>query len=273
MRHTCKQSGPGIAALLLSCFLARLAAQGTGPSVQLSAATLSFGSQIVGSSSAPLTETVTAPQSVVFSGISLSGTNAADFTVQSNTCSGTSAATGWNCQIAIVFHPSGTGIRSAAVAINDNASGSPQTFTLQGTGNPTELKLTSVVVSPPSPNLVSGSQLQLTAQGIYNDGSQKDLTSAATWASSDSKVATIQHGLATGVRVGKAIITAALGDVKGRVSLSVGYQVLFSLQPGTTPVGKAISPGVKVQVRDNGSPAENVPVTIDLGPNPPNPAE
>jgi hypothetical protein len=58
--------------------------------------------------------------------------------------------------------------------------------------------------------------------------------------------------MATGVRVGRATITAALADVKVQVYLGVGYQILFSTQPGTTPVGKAISPGVRVQVRDNG---------------------
>jgi hypothetical protein len=276
MRNSIKQSAARLTALLLSCFLASLAAQqGAGPSVQLSAPTLSFGNQIVGSSGVPLTETVTAQvvgtQAVIFGSISLSGNNAADFTAQSDTCSGTNRYSGEICQITVVFHPSGLGIRSAAIGINDNAGGSPQTFTLQGTG--TELKLISVMVDPPDPNVVSGSRLQLTAQGTYNDGSQKDVTSAATWTSSDNKVATVRQGLASAFRAGKTNITAELGDVKGRVLLSVEYQVLFSIQPGTTPVSKAISPGVRVQVRDNGSPVENVPVTIDLGPNPPNPAE
>jgi hypothetical protein len=136
MRNSRGKSVPGVAALVLSCFLPRLAAQGTGPSVQLSAATLSFGSQVVGTSSAPLTETMTGPQSVVFSGITLSGTNAADFTVQSNTCSGTSPATRWNCQITIVFHPSGAGIRSAAVGINDNRLRKPPDLPLAGYWEP-----------------------------------------------------------------------------------------------------------------------------------------
>ncbi len=271
MRNPIKQSVPGIVALLLSCFLESLGAQGTGPSVQLSATGLSFGNQIAGSSSAPLMETVIGPSSVVFSGISLSGPNAADFTVLTNTCSGTSPATGWNCQITIVFHPTGAGIRSATVGINDNAFGSPQTFTVQGAG--IGIELTSVVVGPPSPSVVSGGQFQLSAQATYNDGSQKDVTSAAIWTSSDSQVATVQLGLATGIRAGKTTITAEFGNTKGQVSLSVGYQILFSTQPGTTPVSHAISPAVRVQVRDNGSPAENVLITIDLGPGPPNPAE
>jgi hypothetical protein len=274
MRNHYRQSVACTGALLLSCFPASLAAQGTGPSVQLSAPTLSFGNQIIGSSGVPLTETVTAQvigtQAVIFGGISLSGKNAADFTAQSDTCSGTSRYSGETCQITVVFHPSGAGIRSAAISINDNAGGSPQTFTLQGTG--TELKLISVMVDPPDPNVVSGSRLQLTAQGTYNDGSRKDVTNAATWTSSDSNVATVDHGLTTGIRAGKASITAALGEVADRASLAVEYQVFFSIQPATTPVSKAISPGVRVQVRDNGRPVEDVPVTIDLGPNSPNPA-
>ena len=272
MRNLIRQPVAGFAALLFFGFLASLGAQGTGPSVQLSSPALSFGSQIVGSSSAPLAELVTGPQSIVFSGISLSGTNAADFTVQSNTCTGTSPATGWNCQIAIVFHPSGAGIRSAVVAINDNAFASPQTFTVQGTGTVIDVKLTSVVVGPPSPSVVSGSQIQLTAQGVYSDGSRKDITKTAAWISSDSRVATVSQGLATGLRSGWVILSAALSGVEGRTTFAVEYQLLFTLQPQTAPVSKAISPGVRVQVRNNGSPVPFTPVIIDLGPNPPNPA-
>jgi hypothetical protein len=264
------------ALVMLGClvFPAVTMAQATGPSVLLSPGALSFGNLAVGASSAPQTETVTAQGSpvsgVTFGSAALTGPNTSDFTVQSDNCSGTTIYAG-SCQIAIVFHPSGAGSRSATVSVDDNASGSPRLFAVQGTGIP--VVLTSVVISPISPSVVSGSQLQLSAQGTYSDGSQKDVTGVATWTSSDSEVATVQQGLTTGVRAGRAAITAALGKAKGRVSLGVEYQILFSMQPGTTPVSKAISPGVRVRVLDNGSPVENLPVTIDIGPNPPNPAE
>src|SRR6266852_4463506 len=47
-------------------------------------------------------------------------------------------------------------------------------FTLHGVG--IGLKLTSLVIGHSDPSVVSGRQLQLTAQGIYNDGTRKDIT-------------------------------------------------------------------------------------------------
>ena len=267
-----RQGLPGIAVLILSCFLGHSAAQGGDPSVQLSPGDLSFNSQVIGSVSAPLTETVTVTgggaTGVTFGSISESGKDVGDFIVQSDTCSGNNID--GNCQITIVFQPTAVGDRSAIVTVNDSASGSPQTFILNGKG--IALKLTSVVISPSNPNVVSGSQLQLAAQGNYNDESSKDVTNAATWTSSDTHVATVNQGLVTGVYAGKASIKASLQGVADREELDVQYQVVFSQQPHTTPVSQEISPGVIVQVLDNGSPASNVAVRIDLGPNPPNPA-
>ena len=171
---------------------------------------------------------------ITFGSVSESGKDVGDFIVQSNTCSGNTID--GNCQIAIVFHPTAVGNRSAIVTINDNASGSPQTFILNGTG--IALKLTSVVISPSNPNVVSGSQLQLAAQGNYNDGSSKDVTNAATWTSSDTHVATVKQGLVTGVYAGKASITASLQGVADREELDVQYQIVFTHQPNTTPVSR-----------------------------------
>ncbi len=265
-------SVPGIAVLILSCFLGHSAAQGSGSSVQLSPGDLAFGSQVIGSASAPLTETVTVtaggPLGVIFGSISVSGTNVTDFAVQSDTCSGNT--TYGNCQITLVFQPTAVGNRSAFVSVNDNVSGSPQIFKLQGKG--TALKLTSVVIGPPNPSVVSGTQIQLTARGTYNDGTQKDVTNAAVWSSSNPLVATVNQGLTTGFQVGKTFIKAALQGIADRQELDVQYQIVFTRQPHNTPVSQEIAPGITVQVLDNGSLVANLTVTIDLGPNAPNPA-
>ena len=60
------------------------------------------------------------------------GANAGDFNV-TNTCGG-SVAVGANCAINVTFDPASAGNRSAAVAITDNAAGSPQSITLSGVG-------------------------------------------------------------------------------------------------------------------------------------------
>ncbi|HEY6947042.1 MAG TPA: choice-of-anchor D domain-containing protein [Candidatus Acidoferrum sp.] len=113
---------------------------GTGvpaaPVVSLSPTSLSFGNQFVGTSSASqsvtLTNTGNATLSFSGSGITITGTNSGDFS-QTNTC-GASVAASANCTITVIFKPSATGARSAAVSITDNAAGSPQSVALTGTG-------------------------------------------------------------------------------------------------------------------------------------------
>ena len=107
-----------------------------GPGVSLSPTSLTFASQTVsttsGAQTVTLTNTGNAPLNIT--GISLNGTNPGDF-AQTNTCpTGGSLAAGANCAISVTFTPTASGSRSAGVAIADNATGSPQTFALTGTG-------------------------------------------------------------------------------------------------------------------------------------------
>jgi hypothetical protein len=83
---------------------------------------------------------------------SLTGTNPGDFS-QTNTC-GSSVVAGGNCAITVAFTPAAAGARSASVSIADNASGSPHTIALSGTGTalPTPVGTYPIVV-----NAVSGS--------------------------------------------------------------------------------------------------------------------
>ncbi len=112
----------------------RLGLSGTGTEVRLVPASLSFGDQKVGTKSAPKNVTITnvGTTTLTISGISLTGTNAGDFS-QTHTCGGTLGA-GASCTISVTFHPSATGARSAAVSISDNGGGSPQKVSLSGTG-------------------------------------------------------------------------------------------------------------------------------------------
>jgi hypothetical protein len=64
--------------------------------------------------------------------LAVTGANASDYS-QTGNC-GSSIAAGANCTIAVLFTPSAAGARAAALSISDNASGSPQTVSLSGTG-------------------------------------------------------------------------------------------------------------------------------------------
>jgi len=116
------------------------------PVVSLSPTSLTFSQQNTGTTSAaqPVTLSNIGNASLSISSIAIGGTNSGDF-VQTNTC-GSSVAAGANCTIGVTFTPSATGSRSASLSITDNASGSPQTVSLTGTG----VQLPVVSLSPAS---------------------------------------------------------------------------------------------------------------------------
>ncbi|HXA58488.1 MAG TPA: discoidin domain-containing protein [Streptosporangiaceae bacterium] len=98
--------------------------------LSLSPSSLTFASQNVGTTSAAQVVTVTntgnAPASI--SSIAASGEFA-----QTNNC-GASLAAGANCTINVTFTPTAVGTRTGYVTINSNATNSPGTISLSGTG-------------------------------------------------------------------------------------------------------------------------------------------
>ncbi len=112
-----------------------LSGSGVQPNVMLSPKSLTFATQKVGTTSAPQNITLTnnGGGTLTISNISVTGTNAGDFT-QTNNCPATLATMG-TCTITVTFTPTATGSRTANVTITDNASSSPQNASLKGTGN------------------------------------------------------------------------------------------------------------------------------------------
>jgi hypothetical protein len=72
-------------------------------------------------------------------------------------------------------------------------------------------------------NLVTGDTQQFTAKAISTNGSVTDITSQATWSSSDQSVATVSSiGVVTGIAPGQTNITAFYAGVTGTgISLTV----------------------------------------------------
>jgi Abnormal spindle-like microcephaly-assoc'd, ASPM-SPD-2-Hydin/Beta-propeller repeat len=126
-----------------------------GGSVALTPSSLTYAAQVLGSTSAPQTATLTNTGSVTvnITSISITGTDATDF-AQTNTC-GSSLAVGANCAISVTFKPLAINTRTATLSVADDATGSPQTVALTGTGtevrlNPTSLNFGSVTVGSSS---------------------------------------------------------------------------------------------------------------------------
>src|SRR5205807_4640362 len=145
---------------------------GTGsnapPAISLSATSLSFGSQATGNASAAQTVTLSntgGPLSI--SSMAVTGTNAGDFS-ETNTC-GSSVAGGANCTISITFTPAAAGSRVGAVTITDNATGSPQSVALTGTGvvSTVSLSLSSLSFT----GQIVGSSSSAQAVTLSNSGS------------------------------------------------------------------------------------------------------
>jgi len=137
---------------------------GTGASAAavagLSPSNLTFGSQPITTSSAPQTITLsnTGSAALNITGLALAGTNAGDF-AQTNTCGSSVAASG-SCSISVTFTPAATGARTAAVSISDNATGSPQTVSLSGTGTTPAVSVSPTSLSFGSQAVATGSTAQ-----------------------------------------------------------------------------------------------------------------
>ena len=86
----------------------------------------------------------------------------------------------------------------------------------------TAATLNSIAVTPANPTIQAGATQQFTATGTYSDNSTKDITSQATWASSNTAVATISPaGLASGVSAGATTISATQNGITGNTMLTV----------------------------------------------------
>jgi hypothetical protein len=118
--------------------------------------------------------------------------------------------------------------------------------------------LVSIAVQPPSPNVVLNQTTTLQAWGTYQDNTRTQITGGVAWSSDTPDVLTINEtsGVASGVGLGTAQVTAAAQGLSGTASATVYITVtsLTVLTPNTwTFVGAngGTSPGFVVQVNGN----------------------
>ena len=108
-----------------------LTGNGTAPAVNLSSTSLTFPARTVGTTSAAQTVTLENVGNLALTISSVATTG--DFSVVSNTCSGSLGA-GLTCTFGVTFKPTATGTRTGFVVITDNAGDGPQFMKLTGTG-------------------------------------------------------------------------------------------------------------------------------------------
>jgi hypothetical protein len=236
---------------------ATLSGTGTAPVVSLTPATLTFSGTQVGNSAATqnitLKNTGAAPLSLngTGQGISITGTGGASFS-QTNAC-GTSVAAGASCLITVTFTPQATGTLTAKVSVADNATGSPQTVSLTGTGTApaVSLSVTSLTFAGTLVGVTSSTQaitlkntgtatlsFSGTGQGISISGagassfSQVNNCNASLGAGANCAITVSFTPAATGVLTATIIIADNAAGSPQKVTLSgTGTAPAVSLSP------------------------------------------
>jgi len=114
-------------------------ASGGGPVVKLLPISFKWGKVTVGTTAPQKTSTLTNTGTATLNigTISIAGADPGDFALVTNakTCkNGGTVAVGATCKIVANFKPTAKGLRTANVSITDNASNSPQSLPMSGTG-------------------------------------------------------------------------------------------------------------------------------------------
>lgn len=121
--------------------------------------------------------------------------------------------------------------------------------------------LSSITVTPATPNLQVGTTQQMIATGTNNDGTTNDLTNSATWTVSPASFISItSHGLIKGLANTTSAVTvqATVGAISGSTTATVGattQAITITSAQGTsfsltsTPSGTTIS----LTAQQNGS--------------------
>jgi hypothetical protein len=247
----------------------------SAPLVSLSPPSLSFGNQPTSTTSPAQAETVTntGTANLTISTVTISGTNAGDFAKSADTCTGATVTPNSPCTISVKFTPSATGSRSASLNFNDNASDSPQTVDLTGTGVATApvagVSPGSLTFSNQSVGTTSASQpvtlsntgnaaLTITSIGTSANFGQTNNCAGSVAASGSCTINVTFTPTATGVLTGTLTIT----DNSNGVTASTQTVNLTGTGVATAPVA-GVSPGsLTFSNQSVGTTSGSQPVTL-----------
>ena len=237
--------------------------------ISVSPTSLNFSATVTGTSSSPMTATVsnTGGAPVSLGSPTFAGTNASDFRLASSTCGSTLAAQ-TSCSLSVVFAPAAAGAHAAQLQLTGSAPGSPYTVNLTGSGvtpaaltlSPSPLMFTAVPV-----NSVS-EPLSLQVQNTGGAGAQLGTpTVNGDFRISSNGCGTVLAG-GQSCSVSIEFTPTAIGSRSGLFTLpssSVsGGQVTASLQgSGTAAALSPASLNFTAQQQGTTSPAQTITVT------------
>jgi len=111
--------------------------------------------------------------------------------------------------------------------------------------------LTAISIDPINPSIAAGTTVQLSATGVFSDGTTEELTDSVAWASADVTIAEVSNaagaqGLLIGKSLGLTTVTATLGQVQGSSALTVTAAKLTSIT--IDPADPSIAKGTTLQL-------------------------
>jgi type II secretory pathway component GspD/PulD (secretin) len=146
------------------------------------------------------------------------------------------------------------------LAVGQGAGTTAITATLGNISSPaasltgTSAALQSIALAPASVSVARNGTAQIQAIGTFSDGTQQNVTSSATWTSSNTGIASVGvgSGLVRGITSGSAQITAVIGTVKSSPApVTVTSAALKSIS--VSPVNRAVAVGTSVQYTATGT--------------------
>ncbi|HUJ40467.1 MAG TPA: choice-of-anchor D domain-containing protein [Candidatus Acidoferrales bacterium] len=218
-----------------------------GPPVAMVSGTVNFPPQVMSTTSAPMNVTLTntGGSPMTISGVAFMTPNTGDFGIFVNTC-GSSLAAGANCVVAVTFTPTATGPRTAQLQFTDNAAGSPQSVTLNGTGAAGP----AAALTPGTLTFAAAQQLNTTsapmAATLTNSGGAA-LSITSIGASGDFAVLSSSCGTSlaanSNCQINVTFTPTAAGTRNGMLTVmdAVGTQMINLTGTGVTPPTATLS--------------------------------
>lgn len=123
---------------------------------------------------------------------------------------------------------------STSITASSGAISNTATLTVNGPD--------SLVITPASPRLPVGASTQFTATATFFDGTTADISSAVTWSSDDTSVATVSStGVVTALQPGMVTISATDGTVSAQDSVLVLGLTAITVTPASTTLARGLT--------------------------------
>lgn len=111
--------------------------------------------------------------------------------------------------------------------------------------------LKAIAIAAPRTTVPRGFSEQLSAIGVYDDGSTQDLTGSVSWSTGDASVATAGGGQFIAVATGAVAVTASANGVSATLQMTVSSASLTAV--AVSPAAASLPAGVPMQLRATGA--------------------